>query len=391
MGRDVRAVGIDPGTVSFDVFGIESGPEGGVEGERVFLDTSLPSAQIKAEPKSLLEVLHAAGPVDMIVGPSGYGLPWTRAEDLSPAQVDLLLLSGKQADGPETDTIIGGMRKLVYLLQESGLPIRFVPAVIHLPTVPPHRKVNRIDMGTADKLCAVVLGVYDQARHLGIPFAQTSFIYLELGGAFTAVVAVQDGKIVDGQGGSSGSLGYRAMGAMDGELAYLLGRFSKGTLCSGGMAHIAGQPDLPAPDLAALVQTDARAQIAWHAFFEGLTKQVAAEMTVVPAPREILISGRLCHVPAIRQELTRRLSDLAPVRRVRGFPERYAKEAAQGAALIAEGLAGGRYRDLVEVMALRQAQGTVLDHLYVSGAEALKKKYGPRLSRRIGSSGSLKH
>jgi predicted butyrate kinase (DUF1464 family) len=285
-----------------------------------------------------------------------------------------LLLSEKRAGG--RNAIIGGMRKLVHLLQESGLPIRFVPAVIHLPTVPSHRKVNRIDMGTADKLCAVVLGVYDQARHLGIPFAQTAFIYLELGGAFTAVVAVQDGQIVDGQGGSSGSLGYQAMGAMDGELAYLLGRFPKGTLCSGGMVHVAGQPDLSAADLAKRLQTDPRAQIAWHAFFESLTKQVAAEMVVVPAPREILLSGRLCHVPAVRRELNRRLSDLAPVRQVQGFtPARHTKEAAQGAALIAEGLAGGKYQNLVEVMALRHAHGTVLDHLYVSGAEALKARY----------------
>jgi predicted butyrate kinase (DUF1464 family) len=62
------------------------------------------------------------------------------------------------------------------------------------------------------------------------------------------------------------------------------------------------------------------------------------------------------------------------VRRVAGFAQ-VAKEAAQGAALVAEGLAGGVHARLVEVMELREAGGTVLDHLYVAGAEMLRGRY----------------
>jgi predicted butyrate kinase (DUF1464 family) len=62
------------------------------------------------------------------------------------------------------------------------------------------------------------------------------------------------------------------------------------------------------------------------------------------------------------------------VRRVEGFA-RVAKEAAQGAALIADGLAGGRYEELVDAMQLRGAGGTVLDHLYVTGVETLRIEY----------------
>jgi predicted butyrate kinase (DUF1464 family) len=388
MSTMVRAVGVDPGTVSFDVCG--------VEGDHVFLDTSIPSTDVAQDPQVLVDLLQSAAPVDMIVGPSGYGLPWVSAQDLRPQDVDLMILDQKRdrsaaprlrlssAERPSPRgqaTIVGGMGRMLRSLKESGLPITFAPAVIHLPTVPGHRKVNRVDMGTADKLCAVALGITDQARHLDIAYEETAFIYVELGGAFTAVIAVEGGKVVDGLGGTSGSLGYLALGAMDGELAYLLGDFSKGLLCSGGVAHVAGRPDMSPDELVALIQTDDRSRLAWEAFVESVVKSIAAEMAVVPSPREILLSGRLARIPEVRQELTDRLSALRdshlrlpPVRRVAGFAQ-VAKEAAQGAALIAEGLAGGVHARLVEVMELREAGGTVLDHLYVAGAEALRGRY----------------
>lgn len=362
-----RAIGVDPGTVSFDVCGLEE--------DRLFLDKSIPTAEVAADPHALVDLLQSAAPVDMIVGPSGYGLPWVRAQDLGPQDMDLLVLSEKRDRGRAT--IIGGMRKMLLLLKESGLPICFAPGVIHLPTVPEHRKANRIDMGTADKLCSVALGIFDQAHHLNIGFEETSFVYVELGGAFTAVIGVAGGQVVDGLGGTAGSLGYLSLGAMDGELAYLLGGFHKELLGSGGVASIAAQPGLRPEDLATSAQVDDRSRLAWEALLEGLVKSVAAEMTVVPASREVLLAGRLCSIPEIRQEVIRRLAHMAPVRQVKGFAQ-VAKEAAQGAGLIAEGLAGGIYRGLVEAMGLRGASGTVLDHLYIAGAVALRRKYlGP--------------
>ena len=67
-----------------------------------------------------------------------------------------------------------GLKMLAIAGKESGLPIYFAPSVIHLPTVPPQRKVNRIDMGTADKLCAVALGIRDQSMRPGIDYEATS-------------------------------------------------------------------------------------------------------------------------------------------------------------------------------------------------------------------------
>ncbi len=349
-----RGVGIDPGTKSFDICGLE--------GDRLFLDRSIPTADVSANPQALVDLLQAAAPLDMVVGPSGYGLPWIAARDLGPREVDLLLLS-EERDCSRA-AVIGGMRRMLDLLKKSGLPICFAPSVIHLSTVPPQRKVNRVNMGTADKLCAVALGIRDQSMRLNLDYEATSFIYVELGGAFTAAIAVENGKVVDGLGGTSGPMGYLALGAMDGELAYLLGSFHKEVLCSGGMAYIAGHPEMAPEELMARTRTDARCSLALEAFLESVVKCVCAEMAIVPSPREILISGRLCRVEGFARDVIHRLSRFAPVHKVEGF-SRIAKEAAQGAALLAEGLAGGMYERLIDVMRLRDAGGASLDHLCV--------------------------
>ena len=66
-----RVIGIDPGTVSIDVCGLDDG--------EVFLDRSLPTIEALAHPSVLVELIAAAAPLDLVAGPSGYGLPLTAA------------------------------------------------------------------------------------------------------------------------------------------------------------------------------------------------------------------------------------------------------------------------------------------------------------------------
>lgn len=359
-----KVIGIDPGTVSFDVCGLEDG--------RVFLDTSLASPDFAADPQTLIDLIQSVRPVDLIVAPSGYGLPIVPIEAFGNRERFLFTL----VDERERNKIpvLGGMGKMIPLMKSSGLPFLFIPGVIHLPTVPEYRKANKIDMGTADKLCCLALGIFDQARCYNLPFEETSFIFVEMGGAYTAVMAVSAGKVVDGLGGSVGGPGFYAMGSMDGELAYLLGSFPKEVLFSGGAADIAGQAGLSPEAFADLAKEDERVHNAWEALLEGVCKSVASELVVIPEPREILLSGRLCRTETIRQELKRRLQSYAPVRSIERLAK-ITKEAAQGAALIADGLMGGRYRTLVDVMELRGAKGTALDHLYIKDQAALCQKY----------------
>lgn len=364
MEKKKRVIGIDPGTVSFDICGLED--------DRVFCDATLPTPEVGAAPQILVEYLNSFRPLDLLIAPSGYGLPWIKIQDFGPREAfQYVLVDSKERKPP---SLLKGMTEMVKLFKETDLPIIFMPGVVHLSTVPEHRKANKIDMGTADKLCCAALGVFDQARHLGIPYEKTSFILVEVGGAYTAVISVMNGKVIDGLGGTNTYIGYLSLGAMDSELAYLLGAFDKDVLFSGGAAYIAGKPDLKPESFVELSLREEQAKMAWEALIEGVVKSVLAELAVLPEPKEILLSGRLCRFHRIREELSKRLSRFGPVRRVEGIANT-AKEAAQGAALIANGMAGGKFRKLVEVMELEGARGTLLDHLYIKDADSLRKKY----------------
>jgi predicted butyrate kinase (DUF1464 family) len=339
----------------------------------VFLGGWVAADDARRTPEALVARLEAAQPLDLIAAPSGYGLPLVPVADLDPAQLDLaVLVRPEDRHQPER---VGGLRAMVALLRDRGLPAVLLPGVVHLDTVPAHRKVNRVDMGTADKLCVAALGIWDQGRRLRLPPEETAFVLLELGSFFTAALAVDRGRIVDGIGGSAGGLGYRALGTLDGEVAYALGRVRKSTLFSGGAAFVAGAPDDAPEELCDRATHEPRARLAWEALIEAAVKLVATLRVVVPDAREVLLSGRLGRVPALALVLGDRLGGTPPVRPLGGFTTRV-KEAAQGAALIADGLAGGTRRDVVNAMRLRQSRGTVLDHLYLAGADEVRRDFG---------------
>jgi predicted butyrate kinase (DUF1464 family) len=300
-----------------------------------------------------------------VVGPAGYGLPLVPAERVGERELALMVL--RRADEPEERIGVAGMRTIIRALIAAGTPLVFGPGAIHLPTVPPHRKWNRIDLGTADKVASTALGIVDQAERLGIAYAETSFVLVELGGAFSAAVAVDGGRIVDGLGGSAGPIGARACGALDAEAAYLIGgALSKRTVFSGGALDPDGGVDLGAPGELARLREDPAARDGWLALEEGAAKAVLALTASVPAPREVLVAGRLADAPGLLDALADRLARVAPV-----GPASAMKSAARGAALLADGLAGGRYAPLVAGMRLREAQGGVLDHLRMYGADRI--------------------
>ena len=345
----VRVIGIDPGTKSFDLCGLED--------DNVILDISIPTVDISKDADLVPNIIRDVD-ADVIVGPSGYGIPVTHINDIGARELFLMSLVKK-----EDKKSILGMRQTIKRMRDEKFPVYFIPGVIHLPTVPRFRKFNKIDMGTADKLCCTALGIRDQALRLGRDYNETSFIMLELGYGYTAATAVNGGQVVDGIGGSSGNIGYLSLGCMDAELAYLLGSFDKELIFRGGVEGIAHAPEQ-------LMENET----AREAYLESAVKDVLS-LTASVQPEEILVSGRLSKVPGLLEELRMRLG-VAPVRMVKGIGAESIKEAAQGAAVIADGLAGGKYSELIDVMRIREAKGTVLDYTLLPEIEALKKEYG---------------
>jgi predicted butyrate kinase (DUF1464 family) len=357
-----RVAGVDPGTVSIDVCALDGG--------EVLLDQSFRSADLALDPTPLVDALVAHRPLDLVLGPAGYGLPLVPGEQVGERELALMLLLRSDAAGARAG--IGGMRAMVRALIGAGLPLVFGPGAIHLPTVPEYRKWNRIDLGTADKVCSAALCIADQAGRLGLAYEETSLIMLELGGAFSAALAIDRGQIVDGLGGSCGPIGGRSCGALDAEVAYLLGAaLSKETVFSGGALDPRGDLDLSAPGALRALRGDPGQREGWLALEEGAVKAALALTVSVPAPREILIAGRLAGAPGLVDALTERLAGVATVSAATGLGPR-AKTAAQGAAVLADGLGGGRYAPLVERLRLREASGTALDHLRMHGAESIR-------------------
>jgi predicted butyrate kinase (DUF1464 family) len=138
---------------------------------------------------------------------------------------------------------------------------------------------------------------------------------------------------------------------------------------SGGALDPRGELDLSA-GLAAL-RGDPRHRDGWLALEEGAAKAALALTVSAPAPREILVAGRIAQAPGVIEALGERLAAVAPVRLVTG-PGADAKAAAYGAAVLADGLAGGRYAALVERLGVAEASGSALDHLRVHGAETIR-------------------
>ena len=265
-------VGIDPGTMSMDVCGLEDG--------EVYYEAVVDTAEAARRPEALIEAVEAAEPFDLIAGPSGYGIELTYLKDIPEEIVEdwyyeYILLTDKAHIEKALKNLDFGalvyyaMTKSTIEMKHRDWPVCFIPGVIQLPTVPKHRKVNKMDMGTADKMCVAVLGVHDQARRLDVPYSEVSFIHVEMGFGYNAVLGVDGGRIVDGIGGTTISgPGFLTISSMDAELVQIVEKWEKADVFSGGCASIGGcsTPE----ELVKRMNLDENCRIAYDAMIEAL-------------------------------------------------------------------------------------------------------------------------
>ena len=337
-----RVVGCDPGTSSLDLLLMV---EGQVADQARFQAGELSAAD---GPARVIERLRTWLPLDLIAGPSGYGAPLVRAGQMTRAIRDEMTLV--RVDEAGTAVGVGGFGRLLDALSAaSDLPVIFTPGGIHLPTVPRWRKAGVVDLGTADKVAvaALALAVNERERREG----QTSperFGVVEFGTAFTSILVLDRGRLVDAQAGTNGPIGLGSGGRWDGETAYLAGSLSKAHLFQGGWND--------------LVASGWNHEEATRALVESVVKAVAG-LKAVTFMERLDLSGRGWDHAVVGEPLIQALERLAPVRHLPGLPGAWVKPAAQGAAILADGLAGGEFRSVVAALELRSCRGSVRDGL----------------------------
>ena len=349
----MRVIGVDPGTKSFDIIGLENG--------KIKLDLSFPSEVVAEEPSKIVKAIEDFN-AELIIGPSGYGVPLKHIKELT--EKDRFEMTLVREEEMKEIPVLIGLQKMVSEMTEKDMNVWFIPGVIHLPTIPEWRKYNKIDMGTSDKMAITVLGIYDQAKRLGIEYNKVSFVLLEAGFGYNYAGAVKDGKIVDGIGGTIfPGPAYVNSGALDGEVAYLIGKLKKWHLFWGGASIIAAEKILPPEEFAKRLDEESFAK-AWEAMKDGFIKAVASELAVVRDAKEIILSGRLMRIKELRKNVKDLFEDHfdLPVVKQRGL-EGKAKEAAQGSAIIGDGLAGGEFKEFVEHVEIKKSYGSVLNYV----------------------------
>lgn len=308
-------LGIDAGTLSWKACLME--------GERIVVLDSFKGPEAVLDHWRRLLGEH---PDLVAVLPSGFGIPVKRADEID--ERDLFEMTLKR----EGEEVLGLGRFLKGAREVDG-EAYCIPSVKLLPTVPVHRKLNKVDMGTSDKLCAVAYILWGKA---GFEPRKVDFLALEVGYAHKALLAVKGSRIIDGIGSTLGSMGPKARGAIDGELAYLHS-FKKRDIYSGGYL-------------------DLEERFGGHgreAFLEGLEKEVAM-FRAFYGIGELSIYGRRWG------EVAERLRGTTP-------QEHEGYEAAIGASMVANGLAGGIFKGIIQALELEGARERVLDWIYTPG------------------------
>ena len=189
---------------------------------------------------------------------------------------------------------------------------------------------------------------------------------VEIGYGFTSVLAIENGQVIDGIGGSN-IMGFRACGSLDGEIAYLIKNVNKKTIYSGGLSFIAGHLDLTLNEIMALAKTDPQTKMALNAYLSELTKAIFAISSSFSNKNkitEILISVRSSELQFFKDLISNSIGNLFPVKLMKNYAK-ISKRAAQGAAFIANGLLGGDFEPIINNLKIIEAQGSILDDIYI--------------------------
>ena len=265
--------------------------------------------------------LHPATP---IVLPSGLGVPLTRAADLMDQDIAEITLD---IDGRATSDL----GSFLVEARRRSLRAFCIPAVKLLPSVPLHRKVNRLDLGGAGALCAAAWIIHSAGAQGSEP-AACGWVLVHAASTGTCLLAIRAGRIVDGTGNLTQT---------------------PGRLTARKLEELLRRAALPGP-LRPRVQAPWPPDALVEAEGEMLTQTALGMLRFHGLPHAVVIGDR-------RAETERLLGGRVPLASSPAVGAGF--ETALGAAVIAAGLTGGPTAGLVQHLGLREARDRALDWL----------------------------
>lgn len=330
----VRFAGVDAGTKSyrilwFDYHKSNQKNQAGFEYEF----TEVPTSKVKRNPAIIIELLEEIN-ADVYAGLSGYGMPVKHFSELTEKDLKLMTLTLEEEQSV-------GLRELISRITRIDLNFYTIPAIIHLNTVPSYRKIFKIDMGTYDKLCTAFAVCFDYKR------CNFRIIIVEVGYGYTSFLAVKDGRVVDGLGGTAFLPSYGSAGCMDAEVAYLIGKFPKKFLRIGIKDVLKNAVDVLA---------------------ENVVKGVRAIEVSIDKAEKVVLSGRQ----------SPELIDVLRERRLNAeLYGKYQIASALGAAMIACAIGkNGTLKEFARKMGIFSASGSVLDYLPDKWKKVIERRLG---------------
>ncbi|MGC9009864.1 MAG: DUF1464 family protein [Sulfolobales archaeon] len=251
----MRILAIDPGTLTTAV---AVGDEKNIE---FYYEVN--SEELSKRPEHLFEIINSLDP-DLVVAPSGYGLPPIDLRKIESKYRSAALL--KYFDDPGIEEL----RFISFFLNNIDslkMPVIGLPSIYNLITVPEYRIYNRVDLGTSDKTALAILASVIYSGEDIERLKRANIIVVELG-AFTAGIAIANGEIIDGVGGSLFPIGLVSRGGLDTEIAVLMRRrIYKRDVFSGGLRDLCGTTDLE--------EIRARCPTAYDRYIDDIAKTIA--------------------------------------------------------------------------------------------------------------------
>ncbi|MDI6730057.1 MAG: DUF1464 family protein [Candidatus Altarchaeum sp.] len=343
----MKAIGIDAGTSKWAISVLEEYKEKGKTKAKFKFETTIPTKEIKSDVNVFINLIENFN-ADCIVLPSGYGLPLKHISELS--DDDLFKISFKNKD--EKESI--GIRKFSDEIKKRNLNSYVIPSVKHLPTVEDFKKVNVIDLGTSDKLCSAVY-----ALSLSKNFKAENFILAEIGYGFNAFVKVRNGKICDGIGGTISSSGFLAHGRTDSEINQNADKFS------GGVLNIIKQKVAPEEFFKNYKKFE-NGNLAYNYFIGGIIKDISALLDSKIS--KIYLCGKIsCFVEGeIKRGLERKFERIFVTKNIeKNVKGANGSSASRGAAIIANGINGGKFKNLTDRTKIKDAKGDIFDYVFI--------------------------